>query len=103
MALYLGLSLNSKHNTKSFGAQIAEKVGEMLIYCRHSHISKGSHYTLIEASLSNLPIYYLSLFPISSKVSALIDQLYSNIFWKSRKDKSSYHLLGWAKVKLPIH
>lgn len=63
-----------------------------------SSISKGGQLTLLQATLSSLPIYYLSLYKMPSKVIAAIEQIYRSFLWKGRPDKAGMNLDRWEKI-----
>ena len=46
------------------------------------YFSKGGRITLIKSTLSNLPTYYLSLFPIPAEVASRIDKIQRDFLWK---------------------
>lgn len=56
-------------------------------------ISKGGRHTLIQATLANLPIYYLSTFLAPKKVTKTIEKLYINFLWGGGLEKRGSHLL----------
>jgi hypothetical protein len=45
------------------------------------YLSKGCILTLIKSTLSNLPTYYLSLFPIPVGVANRLDKLQRDFLW----------------------
>jgi hypothetical protein len=55
------------------------------------YLSKGGRVILIKSTLSNLPTYYLSLFPISVSVTKCIEKLQCN-FLRS----------GIGEVQIPL-
>jgi hypothetical protein len=58
------------------------------------YLSKGGRITLINSTLSNLPTYFMSLFPLPASVANRIEKLQGNEF--------KYHLVRWSKVCTPI-
>lgn len=59
-----------------------------------NNISFGGIITLIKAILANIPIYYMSVFFIPSKVVKKIEQLQRNFLWEWGRNKKD-HLLNW--------
>jgi hypothetical protein len=57
------------------------------------YLSKGGRVTLIKSSLSNLPTYLLSLFPIPYSLQFL---------WGGIGEEFKFHLVNWSKVCSPI-
>ena len=66
---YLGLPLGAKFKDKTIWNLILEKIEWRLAGWKHLHLSKGGRVTLIKSTLSNLPTYFLSLFPIPTAVA----------------------------------
>ena len=72
---YLGLPLGAKFKDKSIWNPILEKMERKLASWKKLYLSKGGRVTLIKSTLSNLPTYFLSLFPISASVANRIARL----------------------------
>ena len=66
---YLGLPLGAKFKDKAIWNPILEKIEQRLAGWKHLYLSKGGRVTLIKSTLSNLPTYFLSLFPIPVAVA----------------------------------
>ena len=66
------------------------------------YLSKGARVTLIKSTLSNLPTYMLSLFPISAHVAKRIEKIQRDFLWGGMNDEVKFHLVDWAKVCSPI-
>jgi hypothetical protein len=66
------------------------------------YLSKGGRVTLIKSTLSNLPTYLLSLFPIPASVANRIEKLQQDFLWRGIGEEFKYHLVSWAKVCFPI-
>ena len=66
---YLGLRLGAKFKDKTIWNLILEKMERRLAGWKHLYLSKGRRVTLIKSTLSNLPTYFLSLFPIPIAVA----------------------------------
>ena len=65
---YLGLPLSYKVNSSRVWEGIEEKFRRRLTAWKRQYISKGGRLTLIRSTLSNMPIYLLSLFRIPKSV-----------------------------------
>lgn len=65
---YLGMPLGGNPRAVSFWDSVVEKVSKKLVCWKKSYISLGGKITLIKASLSNIPVYYISLFKMPFKV-----------------------------------
>ena len=78
---YLGLPLGAKFKDKAIWNPILEKIERRLAGWKHLYLSKGGRVTLIKSTLSNLPTYFLSLFPIPATVANRIEKLQKNFLW----------------------
>lgn len=56
----------------------------------------GGRITLIKATLSNLPVYYMSLFKMPAKISQKVEKLKRDFLWERGLNKD--HLVGWKEV-----
>ena len=66
------------------------------------YLSKGGRITLIKSTLSSLPTYFLSLFPIQSSVANRIEKIQRDFLWGGLGDEFKYHLVNWRSICLPI-
>ena len=66
---YLGLPLGAKFKDKSIWIPILERMERKLAGWKKLYLSKGGRVTLIKSTLSNLPTYFRSLFPIPASVA----------------------------------
>ena len=65
---YLGLPLGAKFKDKTIWNSILEKMERRLASWKRLYLSKGDRVILIKSTLSNLPMYFLSLFPKPTSV-----------------------------------
>jgi hypothetical protein len=61
-------------------------------------LSKEGRSTLIKSTLSNLPTYYLSLFPIPLGVANRIEKLQRDFLWGGMKEEFKFHLVNWSTM-----
>ena len=66
---YLGLPLGAKFKDKAIWNPILEKIEQRLAGRKCLYLSKRGRVTLIKSTLSNLPTYFLSLYPIPAAVA----------------------------------
>jgi hypothetical protein len=66
------------------------------------YLFKGGKVTLLKSTLSNLPTYFLSLFPLPASVANHIEKLYRDFLWGGLGDEFKFHLVNWSKVCSPI-
>ena len=67
------------------------------------YLSKGGRITLIKSTLSSLPTYFLSLFPIPVAVASRIDKIQRDFLWGGLGEGKKFHLVNWSQVCQPIH
>jgi hypothetical protein len=72
---YLGLPLGASFKAKSKWDSIIEKIEHCLARWKMMYLSKGGRLTFIKSTLSNLPTYFIILFPFLVGVSSLIEKL----------------------------
>jgi len=90
------LSLKGNHKSFSLWKTVIEKIERRLSTWSSYYTSKGRRLTLIQATLSNLPTYGMSLFKMPQNVASNIERLLNYL------SKDDPHLVGWNIVNLPI-
>ena len=75
---YLGLPLWSKQKSIRVWEGIEENFRKRLAALKRQYISKGGRLTLIRSTLSNLPIYLLSLFRLPESVKCKLEKIQRN-------------------------
>ena len=61
-------------------------------------LSKGGRVTLIKITLSNLPTYFLFLFPILASVANRIARLQRDFLWGGLGDEPKFQLVDCSSV-----
>ena len=67
---YLGLPLGMRRNSLQVWDGVEERFRKRLALWKRQYISKGGRLTLVKSTLSNLPIYTMSLFWIPKGVKS---------------------------------
>jgi hypothetical protein len=62
------------------------------------YLSKGGQVTFIKSTLSSLPTYFMSLFPIPASVARCIDKIQRDFLWGGMGDERKFHLVKWSQV-----
>ena len=65
---YLGLPLVVTFKRKTIWNSMVERMEKCLVGWKKLYLSKGGRLTLIKSTLSSLPSYYLSLFPLPMSI-----------------------------------
>jgi hypothetical protein len=63
---------------------------------------KRGRLTLIKSTLSSLPTYYLSLFPIPAAVAKRIETIQRNFLWGDSVEVTKFHLVNWDLICTPL-
>jgi hypothetical protein len=100
--MYLGLPLGAPYKSTRIWDGVIEKVEKRLASWKRLYLSKGGRVTLIKSTLSNLPTYYMSLFPIPVSVASRIEKLQRDFLWGGMGEVFKYHLVSWEKFCTPI-
>jgi hypothetical protein len=99
---YLGLPLGAPFKAKSIWDDVVGKIKRRLASWQRMYLSKGGRVTLIKSILSNLPTYFLSLFPILASVASRIKKLHRDFLWGGIGEEFKYHLVNWSMICSPI-
>lgn len=97
---------DSQFHTSPFGRwplpcnsfwEVVESSQKRLATLKRDNLSIGGRISLIKATVTNLPIYFLSIFKIPSWQAEKIKELQKNFLW-DRGDASGWELITWEKV-----
>jgi hypothetical protein len=99
---YLGLPLGASFKLKTMWACLEDLMSRRLAPWKRAYLSKAGRVTLIKSTLSNMPTYMLSLFPIPAYVAKRIKKIQRDFLWGGMNDDFKFHLVEWDKVCSPI-
>jgi hypothetical protein len=99
---YLGLPLGASYKAVSIWNGVIEKMEQQLAGWKRMYLSKGGQLTLFKSALSNLPTYYLSLFPIPVGVANPLDKLQRDFLWGGIGNEAKFHLVNWKRICTPL-
>ena len=91
---YLELPLGANHNSQRLWDGVEEKLIKRLALWKRHYISKGGRLSLIRSTLSNMPIYLMSLFRLPKGVKKRLERLKRDFLWGDRK----VHLSNWKTM-----
>jgi hypothetical protein len=93
---YLGLALGANFKSKLIWDPILEKMERKLSGWQGMYLSKGGRIILIKSTLSSLPTYFMSLFPIPASVALRIDKIQREFLWGGMGEGKKFHLVNWS-------
>ena len=85
--------------SKSLWNSVVERVERKLFAWKASYLSMGGRVTLIKAVLSNLPVYYFSLFNCPDSI--IKRRLQREFLWYGNSTQRKYHLIDWESICRP--
>ena len=99
--IYLGLPIGANIGRLSTWAPIITRMEKKLSSWKANLLSIGGRLTLIKSSLSSLPLYYMSLFPIPKSIIERLIRIQRQFLWSGRAEKKAMPLVAWSTVELP--
>jgi hypothetical protein len=75
---------------------------KMLASWKNIYMSKGGHLTLIKSTLSSLPTYFLSLFPLLVDIARRLERLQRDFLWDGPGGESKFHMVNWRTICSPF-
>jgi hypothetical protein len=92
---YLGLPLGASFKLKAMWRDLEDLMAQRLAPWKRLYLSKGGRVALIKSTLSNLPTYLLSLFPIPADVAKRIEKIQRDFLWGGLNEEVKLHLVDW--------
>lgn len=90
---YLGLPLCPGRVTKTLWIPVVERVEHKLASWKAKYLSLGGRITLIQLSLSNLLIYYMSFSKCRTSIVNRIERLERDFLSQGRDSKNKFYLV----------
>jgi len=66
------------------------------------YLFKGGRITLVKSTLSNLPMYFMSLYSLLVGVANCVEKLQCDFLWGELGEEFKYYLVSWSNVYSPI-
>lgn len=98
---YLGLPIGANSCRLLMWNPIIQNISSRLVAWKGKLLSIGGRLCLIKSVLSNLPIYFLSLFPMPVAVSTAIEKKFRCFLWSGKEEGKSICNVGWPTVSMP--
>ncbi|RVW92408.1 putative ribonuclease H protein [Vitis vinifera] len=97
-AVHLGLPLGAPNKAVSGWDGVEEKVRRRLVLWKRQYISKGGRITLIKSTMTNMPVYQMSLFRMPKSVARRLEKLQRDFLWGGGNLERKAHLVKWEVV-----
>lgn len=98
---YLGLPIGCSSSRIATWDPIISKIEKKLASWQGKMLSIGGRLTLIKSSLSNLPLYFMSLYPIPQGVISKITAIQRRFLWSGNMEKKAMPLMRLEIIQLP--
>ncbi|KAF5798708.1 hypothetical protein HanRHA438_Chr07g0306431 [Helianthus annuus] len=98
---YLGIKVGANMNRVCHWSSVVETVSSRLSKWKADSLSMGGRLTLIKSVLSNLPIYYLSLYKAPVEIVEQIERLMRSFLWGGSNGVNKMHWVSWDIVTSP--
>lgn len=98
---YLGLPIGGKTSNISTWDPILERMRKKFASWKGNLLSLGGRAILIKASLSSIPLYYKSLFPMPVGEIEKITRIQRQFLWGDPWPWKLFPLIMWNSVQLP--
>ncbi|RVW54301.1 Transposon TX1 uncharacterized 149 kDa protein [Vitis vinifera] len=97
---YLGMPLGASFKSTSVWDGVEDRFRKRLGMWKRQYLSKGGRTTLIRSTLSNLPIYLMSLWCLPSVVRRRLEKIQRDFLWGGGNLERKPHLVRWEVVCL---
>lgn len=95
---FLGLPLGANPKRKSTWLPVVDKVKKKLSSWKRKLLSFAGRLSLIKSALTNIPIYFLSIFKMPKRIIKVITKPQSNFLWGGNETNRKVHLVKWEEV-----
>jgi hypothetical protein len=95
---YLGVPINKKRLKNSDWDSTEGKMRNKLGPWQGKMLVMGGRVTLINSSLTSVPLYMLSFYRMPIGVKEKIDRIRNDFLWDETEGHKKYHLVNWQTV-----
>ena len=95
---YLGVPVSGSRLRVADCIPLVEKINKRLDGWKGSSLSLGGRLTLLNACLSSIPIYCMSMSLLHKTIIKKIDVIRKRFFWQGGGTKRKYHLVKWSRI-----
>ncbi|KAG4916659.1 hypothetical protein JHK87_054216 [Glycine soja] len=98
---YLGIPIGANPRRCGLWDPILRKSETKLSRWKQRYLSYGGRVTLIKATLTSIPIFYLSFFRIPNRVAEKLTQIQRRFLWGGGLDQKKIAWVKWDTIFLP--
>jgi hypothetical protein len=98
---YLGVPVSGSRLHVKDWLSLKDKILKRLDGWQSSSLSYGGKLILLNACLSCIPTYAMSMYLLPKTVVKKIDGIRKRFFWQGGANKRKYHLVKWAVITKP--
>lgn len=99
-----GKGIQSTYTIKIMRSTLESSSGEngaKVLAWKAKYLSLEGRITLIQSTLGNLPMYFMSLFKCPMSMINHLKRLQQNFLWQGKHDKKNFHRVDWKFVCKP--
>ena len=97
---YLGLPLGAPFKSMVLWDGVEERFRRRLAMWKRQYVSKGGRLTLIQSTLSSMPIYFMSFFYLPRKARLRLEKIQRDFLWGGGTLVQKPHLVRWNLICL---
>ncbi|KAL9683236.1 hypothetical protein QQ045_015055 [Rhodiola kirilowii] len=98
---YLGMQVGCNPGRLTTWKPILQKFKNKLASWRSANLSMAGRVVLIKSALSNLPLYYASLYKMPVMVAQVMEKIQRQFLWGSSENRKKTHYVKWSKITRP--
>ncbi|PSS08274.1 Endonuclease [Actinidia chinensis var. chinensis] len=95
---YLGLPLGADPSRIATWQPVVERFKKRLTFWKRNLLALGGRITLIKSTLTNLPIYFMSLFKMLVTIANKLEKLQRQFLWGEGEEKQKIHWISWDSI-----